>query len=198
MVQLGKANRRILEEAHGRCSGPAPWRYRKLAELHDVLALAELSQRIVIERIDLQETFFCQVFLHVPIPLRPETSGRLQTADGARLAIVYPEEALRRPMPGFAFITILDPLNVWHANVAPDGIQALCLGPSLPAGIRIRDLVLMAYEAICLQSVMIDETDPAGLLNFDAAVWWQQNLTLAPLTKKAFLDPIDGTGPQGG
>jgi hypothetical protein len=40
-----------------------------------------------------------------------------------------------------------------------------------------------------MQTVMVDEADPAGVMNGEAALWWQQNMELAPLSRARFLDP---------
>jgi hypothetical protein len=70
-------------------------------------------------------------------------------------------------------------------------VQPLCLGARLPAGIRVKELVLMAYGALSMQTVMIDELDPAGVLNPVAARWWQANTDRIPLSRAAFLSPED-------
>ena len=40
-----------------------------------------------------------------------------------------------------------------------------------------------------MQSVMFDEQDPAGVLNADAARWWQQNRDRIPLSREPFIRP---------
>jgi hypothetical protein len=50
--------------------------------------------------------------------------------------------------------------------------------------------VLASYAALTLQSVMVDERDPAGVMNSEAARWWQANAGRIPLTTTPFLAPI--------
>ncbi len=103
------------------------------------------------------------------------------------LGLIYREESFRKPTPGYAFIQVLTPRPCWHANISDDPIQVLCLGPQLPAGIRVKDLVLMTYGALSMQTVQFDELDPVGVLNRDAALWWQQTTVPIPLSKEPFL-----------
>ena len=128
--------------------------------------------------------------MRVPTPCLPDLDGNLHIAPQTRLGITYPEEALRLPMPGFALVEIIHPRHVWHANVSSEGPQMLCLGTQLPVGIQLKDIVLMTYGAITLQTVMIDEMDAAGVLNPDAARWWQQNIHRLPLSKEAFIENL--------
>ena len=187
-VALGPANRQMLNSACSLCAGPAVWRSRKAAEAHDLFALSELASRFKVEFLDLRESLRALVVMRVPTPCLPDPEANLYIASQTYLGITYPEEALRLPMPGFAFVEILHPPHVWHANVSPEGPQMLCLGAQLPAGIQLKDLILMVYGAISMQTVMIDEMDSAGVLNPEAARWWQQNIHRLPLSKKAFID----------
>jgi hypothetical protein len=191
-VQLNHANRQMLKSSLSSCAGPAVWRNRKSAEAHDLLALSELAGRLKVEYLDLQESLRALVVMRVPTPCLPDSEGRLRIVPQTRLGINYPEEALRLPLPGFALVEIIHPLQVWHANVSPQGPQMLCLGAQLPAGIQLKDIILMTYGAISMQTVMIDEMDFAGVLNPDAARWWQQNIHRLPLSKEAFMDNPKG------
>ena len=91
------------------------------------------------------------------------------------------------PQPGYAFVSILQPRPVWHSNVSPDQNQVLCLGPQLPAGIPLKEIILMTYGALTLQTTQLDRLDPAGVLNPAAAEWWQHNTQWIPLTREPFL-----------
>jgi hypothetical protein len=129
------------------------------------------------------------LFLRVPVPCRPGGVGDLVIEPEAVLGLTYPEEALRQAMPGYSFLQVLAPSDVWHANVAFGPVRPLCLGTALPAGVRVKELVLMAYGALSMQTVQIDEQGPAGVLNAAAALWWQQNTARAPLSRAPFLRP---------
>jgi hypothetical protein len=56
----------------------------------------------------------------------------------------------------------------------------------------LTEIVVMTYGALTMQSVMIDEQDSAGVLNRDAAHWWQQNLWRIPLSREPFIRPLEG------
>jgi hypothetical protein len=109
-------------------------------------------------------------------------------ADFAVLGLVYPRDVIQKRLPGMAFIQIFEPHSVWLANVGEVG-QPLCLGAHLPVGIPVVELVLGAYGALSMQSVMIDALDPAGVVNLKAAEWWQQNVDKVPLSTTPFLMP---------
>ena len=187
-VELVGRGRRLLDQAWATAGGHAAWRQRKQAEARDLLALAQLApHRLDVAHLDLDESLRAAVSLRVPVPCRPEGAGGTMRADGAFLGIRYPQEAMLRPLPGHAFVQVLRPTAVFHAQVPDHPAQPLCLGASLPAGIRLREIVLMTYGALSMQTLMLDENDPAGVMNPTAARWWLDNLDLVPLTRTPFL-----------
>jgi hypothetical protein len=186
-VPLSEENFFRFEEAKRECGGPIVWRKRKEAEARDLLALSEISPHFNVQMLDLRETLRATTEMRVPVPLRPDEDGKLRTGNHVVLGISYPENAIRVPLPGYAFVQILFPVDVWHANVSSEIVQLLCLGDKLPAGIKLRDVVLMSYGALSMQTVMIDETDPSGVVNPEATFWWQHNTDLIPLTQEPFL-----------
>ena len=192
-IKLSPDRQQQLELVDLASGGSAGWRSRKRAEAWDLLALGQLAPagRMKVEFLDLRTAMRTAVLLRVPVPCMPQTGGELFVAPRALLGITYRQEALSQPLPGLAFVQILSPLRVWHSNVAPDAVQPLCLGAQLPAGIRVKELVLMAYGALSMQSIMIDPDDPAGVLNRDAARWWQQHLSHVPLSRVPFLGDED-------
>lgn len=193
-VELDERGEAMLNSAGAEAGGPLPWRNRKKAEARDLLALCRIAPRLQIQQLDLRESLRALLFLRTPVPLRPGEHGEFFTGNYAVLGLTYPQEALSKQLPGFAFLEILAPENVWHANVSTYPVQRLCLGAQLPAGIRVKELVLMAYGALTMQTVQIDESDSAGVLNAEAAIWWQQNRARLPLSRVPFLgiDDLDG------
>src|SRR5262249_46370990 len=153
-----------LEQATEFCRGDAIWRARKRIETHDVLQLSQVAPpgRLAIGFIDLRGSMRVLLMLETPVPCRPAAGGPLGVATNAVIGLTYPREALFASLPGWSFVQILEPAHVWHPNVGGPG-QVLCLGTQLPAGIRTRELILMTYTALSLQSVQIDEGDPAGV-----------------------------------
>ena len=187
-VALSARLERILSTAAESCGGTAEWRVRKMGEARDLLALSQIApQRIEVQHLDLDQPLRAIVGMKVPVPCRAAGSRDVAVAAGALLAFTYRQEALLEPQPGFAFVQILAPRDVYHAQVNFDGVQALCLGAQLPAGVRVRELLLMAYGALSLQTVQLDTRDPAGVLNGQAAEWWLQNKHRIPLTRTPFL-----------
>ncbi len=187
-IELDTRHSALLDQARALCHGPAHWQRRKLAEAKELLAMAQLSGRLFIHWLDLCQAFRVLLTMRTPVPCRPGPDGALRVAAQATIGLTYRPEALRLPQPGFSFLQILEPGPVWHPNVALDHGQPLCLGPSLPAGIRVKELILMAYGALTLTSIQLDTADPAGVLNPEAADWWQRNLDKIPLSREPFLN----------
>ena len=188
-VVLGDRNQRLLELSSATAGGSVVWRNRKLAEARDLLALAEIAPpgRMWVQSLDLQVDLHAIVLIRCPVPLRPDATGALVLADRAVLGIVYPEAAIQRPLPGYAFVQVLSPQGIFHPNVAVELGQPVCLGPQLPRSIRVKELVLLTYSALALQAVTIDEWDPAGVLNIEACRFWQAHLYRVPLSSTPFL-----------
>lgn len=145
-VTLNERNRRLLDEALTTNGGDPAWRARKAAEARDLLALSQIAPpgRFHVVLLELTMALRAMLWLRVPTPCRPDEQNKLRIADHAILGLTYPREAIRSPLPGTAFIQILEPHGVWLASVGSEG-QPLCLGPQLPCGIPVKELVLMAY-----------------------------------------------------
>ena len=83
----------------------------------------------------------------------------------------------------------MNPLHAWHPNIGPSASgQRVCLGPTLFAGIRLREILFLVYRALTLQTVQFDAFDSAGVMNGAAADWWQRNAARIPLTTESFLN----------
>ena len=195
-VVLEGAHREIHRVVAAGAGGPEPWRRRKLSEAHDLLALAQVSGRVEILSLDLRQNFRAMLALRVPVPCRRGGVGPFTVAPTAVLGLQYRPEAMVAAQPGTSFIEILEPRDVFHSNVAPahepPGAQLLCLG-HLPAGVRVSELVLLAYSALSLQTVQFSLVDPMGLLHPAAAIFFQNNGAKIPLTREPFLKPKEAT-----
>ena len=123
----------------------------------------------------------------MPVATRQNPDGDIQVAQEARLSLVYPREALYTPLPGAAFVTIREPLAAWYPQVPVGPVQLLCLGETLPANIPLREIALAAYGALSMQTIQLDEQDPTGVFNVEAARWWQANTHRIPLSREPFL-----------
>lgn len=189
-VQLDERRGRLLAAALADSGGDPMWRGRKQAEAHDVLALSQVAPegRLEVLALELSQSLRALLAMQVPVPCRPDEHNRLRVADHALLGLTYPREALCQPLPGCAFVQILEPRGVWLPAV-DENRQALCMGPSLLPGLRVTELALMTYGALSMQAVQVDQLDPAGVFSAEAARWWQQNLHRAPLCRTPFLAP---------
>jgi hypothetical protein len=176
--------------------GPAPWQARKRVDLHELAALADRSPRLRIASMDGRTELRVGLEMIVPVPCRPQADGPVVVAQRALIGIRYPAEALLTPRPGTDFVTVLAPRAVFAPNIAPGVDQRLCLGASLPAGIPLREIVLASYAALSMQTVMMDPQDPSGLLNHQAARYWQEHAADLPLTRASLLS--DPEGPDAG
>ena len=185
-VALNPRHTAMFAAAQRTCGGSKTWRYRKLAEARELLALAQIS-RLQVLWLDLTADLRVELVMRVSVPLMPKLGGELVVADAARLGLIYRQECLVLPQPGYSFVQILVPHPIWHSNVSPDAAQVLCLGPKLAAGIPTREVLAMTYGALSLQNTQINPADSAGVLNPAAADWFQRNLKRIPLSQEPFL-----------
>lgn len=193
-VPLLPHNREVLDRCQRDCQGPEAWRRRKLADARDVLALSQIAPRLAVIHLDLGHSIRLLADLRVTVPCMPRPEGELFIARRALLGVTYGQEALTTPQSGLSFVEILQPPRVWHANVLPKPGQPLCLGPRLPAGIPLVEVILMTYGALTMQTWMLDPEDSAGLANPAAARWWLANRErLIPLSTEPFILRGDGT-----
>ena len=190
-VTLNPRNQRLLDLAKQTCGGPAPWAARKLTETRDLLALGQISQRLNVQFVELSDALRALFYLRVTVATLADPAGELKIANYATIGLTYRPEAVRLPQPGYSFIQILAPSHAWYPAVARELGQPLCLGPSLPAGIRVRELVLMTYGALSMQTVQIDPANSAGVFNFESALWYQARLDRIPLSRAPFLSVED-------
>jgi hypothetical protein len=171
--------------------GPPMWRARKQAEARDLLALAQITPRMTLLALTAITDLRAVVRLRTPVPCLPPGADDLCVEDEVDLGIAYPEEILRVPLPGYALVEILAPRHIHHPNVGARGSsQRMCLGAQVPRGYPLREAMCATYAALTLQSVMLDERDPAGVMNFDAAKWWQLNAQRIPLSAAPFLASV--------
>ncbi len=185
-VVLDLFQQRIFDAATARCGGAPHWQQRKRIEFLTILRLGQLSQRLQVLEFDLEDELRVFFALRTPVPCEPDANGRLRLADHAVLGLRYPEEAVRWPQPGTAFVQVIAPKGVWHSNLAKR-TQILCLGSRLPAGVRVKELILGAWAALTLQNLALDVLDPAGVMNPAAASYYQHHPGVIPLTREPFV-----------
>ena len=68
-----------------------------------------------------------------------------------------------------------------------EGAKLIDPSGQLPAGIPLKEIILMTYGALTMQTTQLDILDSAGVLNPFAADWWQRNTNRIPLSREPFL-----------
>jgi hypothetical protein len=193
-VELTKARQSKLDALMAEARGQPVWKRRKGAEARELLALEQIAPRMHIDYLDLTEALRAVVFLRTPVAGRPKENGELPLADMAVLGIEYRQEFLTQPTPGYSYVQILSPTDLFYPNVVsrpPPMGQPLCLGVQLPPGIRLRELIVMSYGALTMQAFNVKVMEINGVFNVEAARWWDQNLARVPLSKVPFLGTDD-------
>lgn len=179
--------------------GPPAWVARKRVELQELLALAQLApRRVAILGLDASTDIRVMLILRCAVPCLTPGDPDIHVEPEARLVVRYPEAILRGPLPGTSLVQILEPRHIHHPNVGTDetfgpagpgafASQPLCLGSRIPRGLPLREALLMSYAALTLNSVQLDELDAAGVMNLNAARFYQLNPQHIPLSRETFL-----------
>jgi hypothetical protein len=194
-VELGAQADAWLQAVSAEARGSATWKRRKQAEARELLALAAICPRLRVDHLDLADSLRAVVFMRVPVALQPSDDGELPLAHLAVLGIEYRQEFLTQPTPGYSYVQILAPTGeLWYPNVVrrpPPLGQPLCLGVQLPAGIRLRELIVMSYSALTMQAFSTRVMEINGVFNTAAALWWDKNLQRVPLSRTPILGTDD-------
>lgn len=191
-VKLTPANQALLAAVLAENAGSLPWKARKAAEALSLVSLSQIApDRVKLLDISVHGPLRAVVALHVPVALHP-MNEELPIAPSALVGIHYEEAAVREAFPGHAFVTVLEPgPATWNPYVAVDGplMGQLCLGPTLPPGIRVVPILQMTYGALSMASVQLDQFAP-GVMNPAAAAWWALNQHRMPLTREPLLSDL--------
>jgi hypothetical protein len=195
-IQLSPRSQAAFDAALATNRGRAHWRARKVVEARELLALAEIAPRgrMRVDYLDLADELRAVIRLDVKVPVRYPGDGEgVRVEDSATLGLVYPEKALTDQLAGFSYLEAIAPRGIFHPAVAALAPfpQIVCLG-DLPAGTRVTEIVLLAYSALAMQNLRIENFEALGALNVDAAVWWEARLSQLPLTRRAFLEAESG------
>lgn len=191
-VPLSPARRDALAAASRSSGGSAAWKRRKIQEARRLHALAEIAPRFEILEIELGVELRVLFHLWMPVPCSRDGGRTVSIAREAMLGLVYPETALRLPLPGYAFLEMLVPVDPFHPQIGgPGGQRRLCLGPSIATGTPASELILMAHAAVTFQALQLDPTDAAGMFNVPAALYWSSRAGELPLSRVPFLGAED-------
>ncbi len=188
-MELTPRHQRTLAAAMGSAGGDGAWKARKQVEAEELLLLCQRTSRLEVRQLDLRQRLRVILAMKVPVPCGPTADGDVTIEDHALVAITYPREALFTRLPGLGPVQVLEPHPVFHPNVGTVG-QPLCLGDFLPVGIPLIEIVHLTYGGLSMQTVTLDERDPAGIANLEATRWWQNAMHRIPLTRSPLLDRI--------
>ena len=189
-VVLDADRQQRLKAAMGSAAGNPVWVKRKSAEAKALLALEQVApaDRLAILELDLQDELRAVIHLETPVPCLRKETGKVEIANHVILLIRYPEEALRRALPGSVFSAVHLPRDIYIPQVKQPE-QPLCLGASLGPGMRVFEIAVLAYGALSMQLTQFNDQDPAGIFNREAAQYWQipENAAKLPLTRIPLL-----------
>jgi hypothetical protein len=188
-VQLNVVSQGMLEAARRGGSGPAHVQRRLLAEAQDLLAQGQLSRRFRVVYLDLSTELRALVDMIAPVPCRPDPNGPLQIFPMARFGLRYPPSVFNTALPGTSLVEIVAPPAVFHSNVRFGFPQVVCLGPVIPIGFPVHEIMLLLYNAMTLKTMSLDERDPVGILNREAVDFFLRNPRFVPLTVESFIRP---------
>ena len=188
-VALTPQAQTMLDAALATNAGSHSWKARKAIEAREIFGLAELAPRgrMIIQHLDLSAEIRLCAGLNVPTPCR--TGDDVRIANHCVIGLVYPQDAVTQQTNGRALLEIIAPRNVFHPAVAslPSLPQVMCLG-TLPAAIRVTEILLNVYSGLAFQNVDLSAFDALGVMNADAMRYWQEAIARLPLTRKAFLE----------
>lgn len=176
---------RLCERLLAGNSGDRRWKGCKQANLEDVLTLTQQTDRVKLVGGSLHGDLSLVIALQTPVPRRPQ-EGRLRIGDLVLLHVAYQSAWLTEPPHPQAPVGVMTPLDVFLPNASPLPGAALCLG-HLPAGVPVLELVHLAYLALSVQTVMLNEVE--GVMNPAASDWFREHDHFQPLTRTGLLEP---------
>ena len=193
----------MLKRARANNAGKRPWQVWKSVEAGEVVDLFEQSNkqagaagaegasgsvpRVELLDINFQGDLNIAYRVQMPVPRWP-VDGKLQLGSSAVFHLHYREQWRWEAPAGWEPLGLFDPFDPYHPNMAPSLGGAICLG-TLPAGVSLKELVLMGYYALSLQNHVLDETDPHGVLNIPACEFYRNHPEYLPLTHAGLADP---------
>ena len=124
------------------------------------------------------------------------SGANLREAQRFLLGIQFDDDYLRRVHPA-RVLTLLDPLDCFHPNIAPVGHPILPPGVVCPGrihpGMRLVDLIYQAYEILTY-----NRWSSADGLNPDACAWARNNQQIFPLDRRPLRRPKPARAPTQG
>lgn len=182
-----KPKEEILADALRNNAGTASWKRWKAHSAQDIVALANEAPRMTLLDLSIAGDFKLAYHIHMPVPVRNGDS-ELRVVDGAVFCMRYLDEWRTEPPPPYAILGALHPHGLFHPNVRRGPISTICVG-DVPAGVMPREIVLLGYYALSNQQLTIDETDPQGVLMFEACDFYRNHPEYVPLTRAGLTEP---------
>jgi hypothetical protein len=182
----------ILAHVTANNGGGRAWRQWKQVAAERLADLIGKSPRMDLYELNLECDLEAVLEIRCPVPRGPE-NDRLVIGDRAVCYLLYQDHWRFEAPPGWALFGVLWPEDIFHSNVnnaRPEWRGALCLG-GLPPNTQPTQIVLAAYEALTLQTINTDESDPAGVLDPEASEFYRRHPQHLPLTRAGVLDPLD-------
>ncbi len=171
----------LFTGALGAIGGSKSWRMWKQAAFTEIGDLLRRAPRMDLLHADLKGDLELTYRIKMPVPRQPH-NGRLMVGDEAVFHLLYLDEWRCEAPPGAMPLGLLFPTDIFAPAARPSLRSALCFGKHLPVGIPPKELILLGYYLVSLQVVRFDETDPAGLFNFDACEFFRNHREYVPLT----------------
>ena len=178
--------RKILQSALADNVGRREWREYKAEQARELVDLCVRSPRMTLLGLDLTGDFGAVYGIVMPVPCRPQ-GDRLRLAQHAVFHLRYAEEWRWQPPAGYEPLGVLDPMDLFGPNMVAAPAGGVCLG-RIPAGIPVREIALLGYFAVTLQTHQLNEIDPQGILNPAACEYFRAHPEWLPLTHAGLFD----------
>ena len=179
----------LSARALARNGGGRAWRQWKQKSIEAVIELIVQSPRMSLLELNLEGDLQAAFEIRCPVPRWPE-GDRLIIGDCVVCHLLYEDQWRFESPPGWGPVGVLYPHDLFHSNMIPHLRGAVCLG-DLPPNSQPKQLILAAFDALTLQSINTDESDPVGVLNPSASEFYRRHQEYLPLTRAGLLDPLD-------
>jgi len=184
-------NNELLEKALERNRGSRAWRGWKAEQAGDLVdSFANRTSRLQLLEISLEGDLNVIYSIDMPVPCFP-VGDRLVVERGATFHLRYDEAWRIGGPPGWLTLGLLDPRAPYHPNMRPSLRGAICLG-RLPANVPVGEILLTGYHALQLQNLVLDPTDPEGVLNAEACEFFRNHQEYLPLSRAGLYEVWDG------
>ena len=182
-------NQRLLQDALAENGGPRGWRGWKATAAKKFVELSDkAARRMELRELNLDGDISAVYTVDMPVPQWP-VDGQLRIGDRAVFHLHYEDRWRWESPEGWAPLGLLQPLDAFHPNCKPALRGAICLG-DLPPNVKPKEIALLGYHTLTLQAVLLDETDPNGVMNSRASEFFRNHPEYMPLTEAGLFEPL--------